>query len=360
MAAARIAFVVNGGSDGIMAERARSFATRLTPKFSASFHYRTGGRIASLRKMLSGLQESRPSIIYVLDLSLAGVAAAFAYRRIRRCRVVLDTGDAVAELLWSTGRVGPAGKTVLQRYEDAVLRAVDTVIVRGSYHREHLQERGIAVAAVIHDGVALDRFRPFDVGSLRAALEVQGVMTVGVLGSLRWNQRLGWTAGQELVQALAMAGSSKTVGLIVGSGTGLSRLRETVERSGVADRVRFVGQVPAARVPEYINCMDVCLSTQTNDLVGRVRTTAKLPEFLACGRFVLASRVGEAARLLPDEMLVDYGPGFDAQYPQRLAARIEALEAEPSRLLMGERGRGIAEREFDYDVLSARLTAVLG
>jgi hypothetical protein len=51
--------------------------------------------------------------------------------------------------------------------------------------------------------------------------------------------------------------------------------------------------------------MDICLSTQTNDVVGWVRTTGKLPLYLAAGRYVLASRVGEAARVLPEEMLVD-------------------------------------------------------
>src|SRR5438105_4511570 len=82
--------------------------------FSASFHYRAGGRWSSFRRALAELRVSRPAIIYVLDLGLSGIAAALAYRRVKRCRIVLDTGDAVAELLWSTGRVGRAGKTLLQ------------------------------------------------------------------------------------------------------------------------------------------------------------------------------------------------------------------------------------------------------
>ena len=74
--------------------------------------------------------------------------------------------------------------------------------------------------------------------------------------------------------------------------------------------MEFAGQVPYAELPGWLHRMDICLSTQTNDVVGWVRTTGKLPLYLAAGRFVLASRVGEAARVLPEEMLVD-GEGID-------------------------------------------------
>jgi glycosyltransferase involved in cell wall biosynthesis len=105
--------------------------------------------------------------------------------------------------------------------------------------------------------------------------------------------------------------------------------------------------------------MDICLSTQTNDPVGRARTTAKLPLFLACGRFVLASRVGEAARVLPEEMLVEYREGYDSSYPERLAQRIARLVSEPHLLRLGDQGRQIATAEFDYGVLVPRVAALL-
>jgi hypothetical protein len=82
--------------------------------------------------------------------------------------------------------------------------------------------------------------------------------------------------------------------------------------------------------------VDVALSTQTNDVVGHVRTTGKLVQYMAAGRFVLASRVGAAAALLPDEMLVDYHGAWDEGYFARLAARVDEL---PDRRELAERGR---------------------
>ena len=68
--------------------------------------------------------------------------------------------------------------------------------------------------------------------------------------------------------------------------------------------------------------IDVCLSTQTNDVIGNVRTTGKLPLYLAAGRFVLASRVGEAARVLPPRCW-SIPRRLDPDYPAKLAERVE-------------------------------------
>ena len=77
--------------------------------------------------------------------------------------------------------------------------------------------------------------------------------------------------------------------------------------------------------------------------------------YLAAGRYILASRVGEAALVLDDEMLVDYHGVVDPEYPARLAARIREVLADRTRLKRGEAGVAIARERFDYDVLARRL-----
>ncbi len=355
-----IAFVVNGTPDSAMGQRAQAFAARLAPEFAISLHHREGGRASAFRHYLAGLRRTRPRAIYVFDLGLPGVAAAMVYRRATGCPVILETGDAVAELLWSTGRAGHVGRMLLRRYEQLVLRAANGVVVRGTYHKQLLEEQGIRVAAVIQDGVDAQHFRPLDVPDLRGTLRLDAGMTVGVLGSLHWNPRLGWTTGMELIEALAALPSVRVLGLVVGAGSGLPFLRKMAERLKVMDQIRFVERwIPHSELPRYINSMDICLSTQTNDLVGRVRTTGKLPLFLACGRFMLATRVGEAARVLPEEMLVEYRDGFDPTYPKRLASRIERVLQTPDILQLGKRSRAIAEAEFDFALLVPRVATVL-
>ena len=97
----------------------------------------------------------------------------------------------------------------------------------------------------------------------------------------------------------------------------------------------FAGRIAYERLPDYLAALDVCLSTQTNDLAGQARTTGKLPLYLAAGRYILASRVGEAALVLPDDMLLDYHGVVDRDYPARLAGRVR----ESPRSSSGRRRR---------------------
>src|SRR6185295_17446502 len=105
----------------------------------------------------------------------------------------------------------------------------------------------------------------------------------------------------------------------------------------IENRITFLDYVPYDQLPRYLNLIDVCLSTQTNDVVGRVRTTGKLPLYMAAGRYVLASRVGEASLVLNEDMLVEYEGVKDTAYPQRLADRVSALLDNPQRLESGLR-----------------------
>jgi glycosyltransferase involved in cell wall biosynthesis len=124
---------------------------------------------------------------------------------------------------------------------------------------------------------------------------------------------------------------------------------------GIEDRMVFAGRIPYDDLPHYLNLMDICISTQTNDAVGQVRTTGKLPLYLACGRFVLATAVGEASRVLPGEMLVAYNGVKDPDYPERLAQIVQALVEHPERLRQDAESIAVARAHFDYNTLAARL-----
>src|SRR5207237_3490480 len=112
---------------------------------------------------------------------------------------------------------------------------------------------------------------------------------------------------------------------------------------------------PYDELARYMKLIDICLSTQTNDIVGQVRTTGKLPLYLAAGRQVLASNVGEAAVVLEREMLVDYRGVKDAAYPQRLTERIESLLHHPEMLKHVARNQLLAKKYFDYEILAERM-----
>jgi glycosyltransferase involved in cell wall biosynthesis len=146
----------------------------------------------------------------------------------------------------------------------------------------------------------------------------------------------------------------------VGDGPGRPVLEATRDRLRLGDRLRLVGRVPHADVPLWMNLFDAALSTQTDDPVGWGRTTAKLPEYLACGTPVVCTDVGEAHRWLSESrQTLPYRGLRDDSYPQRLAEHLRALvgrNLEPLR----SHNRALALRHFDYQVLRRQAHAFLG
>jgi len=353
-----VAFVVNGAEGSAMADRAGAFASRLSGRWHVTTACRRSRGAAGISGFARWLRETAPDVVYVLDMGVAGVLAG-AWRTLGRSTpLVIDTGDAIAALARSSGMRGPLGLLATSALERFSLRAADHIVVRGTFHRELLAKRRID-ATVIPDGVNLGVFSPRDGSAMRRALDLGDGLVVGLVGSSVWSPTLGIAYGWDLIEMLAHLRDLPVRGLLVGDGSGIEHLRERARVLGVQDRVVFAGRRPLAELPEILSACDVCLSTQSNDIPGNVRTTGKLPLYLACGRYVLASRVGEAARVLPGEMLVPYEGTVDKGYPSRLAERVRALAAAPSRLTLGGGGVTIARQHFDYDMLAGRLDTVL-
>jgi glycosyltransferase involved in cell wall biosynthesis len=353
-----VAFVVNGAESSAMGDRARAFAARLGDVWHPAIGYRESGRLHSVTAFTRWLARESPDVVYVLDMALAGVVASAWHRLRRRVPFVIDTGDAITALARSGGERGPlalAATAILERFST---RAADSLVVRGNYHRTLLAEKGIE-ATFIPDGVDLSQFAPVDGAPMRRALGLGDSLVVGLVGASIWSPALNLTYGWDLVEALALVRDFPVRGLLVGDGSGIERLRARADALGVADRLVLAGRRPLAELPSLLAACDVCLSTQTNDIPGNVRTTGKLPLYLASGRYVLASRVGEAARVLPDEMLVPYHGVVDREYPSRLAERIRELAAHRERLAAGLDGVALARQHFDYDRLAPRVERVL-
>jgi glycosyltransferase involved in cell wall biosynthesis len=352
-----VAFVINGEPHSAMGHRARAFAARLRGRYDLRLFYRSGRKLAAAARLLAALLTFRPRVCYVFDIAYAGVAAAGLYKHLTGARLVIDTGDAVSELARTLDR-GPVGVGLTRCLEKYALAVADQVAVRGTYHREWLAPRGVR-AAVIPDGVETDLFAPPPGDDLRRRLGLDNVLTVGLVGSSVWSRTLGICYGWDLVELIRLLRDRPVAAVMVGGGSGIPVLQQRCRQYGIADRVRFLGPVPYAELPRYLAVMDVCLSTQTNDLAGRVRTTGKLPLYLASGRYILASRVGEAARVLSDEMLVDYEGTVDEGYPRRLAERVVRVLRDRTLLERGRAHVALARSRFDYAVLAEKVGAVL-
>lgn len=348
----RIALVINGGPDSAMAQRAAELARRWHG-FELRVLHRTGGKMRSVPALAGRLLAFHPHLCCVFDCVADSVLAAGLAKALTGCRVVLDTGDAIVELGKALGR-GPIRLGLTRLLEVLGFRIADQVVVRSENHRKLLRNHGLP-AQCVPDGVCLADFASAAEGPAKSVPPV----TLGVVGSCIWSPRWKLCYGWELVETLSLLPPEMADGVFIGDGDGLPWLRQKAKRLGVADRIRFVGRVPYQELPRCLAEIDIALSTQTNDRAGQVRTTGKLPLYLAAGRFVLASRVGTAASILPEDMLVDYHGSVDREYPRRLAERIVRLVKEQTPLSPRSDSVELARRFFDYDQLAFRYAEII-
>jgi glycosyltransferase involved in cell wall biosynthesis len=353
-----IAFIISGDEESAMGHRARALAESLNGHYRIQLAYRTGNKLAALLRFSKFLFRTRPQVTYVFDMSYSGVLAAWCHRLCFRNRLIIETGDAIYELMRSTGNRGAVGLRLTHWLESFSLRVADRIVVRGRRHQQHLEEQGVA-ADVIQDGVDTAQFRELNVDQLRQHLGLGETLTVGLVGSSIWSEKLGMCYGWELVELLRLLPNEPVTGIIIGDGSGITHLEARCREYGIEDRLLFLGRVPYNQLAPYLNLIDVCLSTQTNDLVGQVRTSGKLPLYLATGRYVLASDVGEASLILPPEMLVPYDGVQDWTYPEKLAERVRAILADRNKLAAGAGNVVLAREHFEYTTLGKRLGEVV-
>src|SRR5438045_3400952 len=86
-----------------------------------------------------------------------GKDGAGIYKLLFRQALIVETGDAIAALVRSTGSRGWLGIWLTERLEGAAFALADHVVVRGTYHQELLAHQGIK-ADVIQDGVDTAKF----------------------------------------------------------------------------------------------------------------------------------------------------------------------------------------------------------
>lgn len=359
MSTPRVAILVHGGPESIEAIRARGLS-QCYPSEKIRLLFREGSRAATVTRWRRQITEWNPDLLYVINTALPGAPLACGSKLARGLPFILDTGDAVFEMARSAGTAPWWKLPLLRLVESLAQKQARTIVVRGTRHAEFLRGRGHASVALIRDGCHVtDTPEAGAVAALRARLGLDSAFVVGVMGSLVYSPRLRICYGWDLIQALARLRDRPVKGLIIGDGNGRSWLKSQAQSQGVADRLVFCGRVPYPEVPLYLRLLDVALSTQTNNLAGQVRTTGKLPEYMAAGRFVLASRVGEAALLLPDAMLLDYDGEVDGNYPARLADRLRELHGNPALLEARRELPGKAEELFSYRVLSGQFKQVV-
>jgi glycosyltransferase involved in cell wall biosynthesis len=193
----------------------------------------------------------------------------------------------------------------VRRATARVVERAATVIAVSDYLRRELEDKLPAARGkveVVDSGVDLERFSPH----VAPAAELDSPAFVHV-GSLTARKNV-----VRLADAFARLGRGSLT--FVGDGPLRPRLEDR-------ERVRVLGRVPHAAVPGFIAAADVVCGPALLEPFGQA-----ILEAMACGRSVVATRVGGPAEFVPP----DAGVLVDPLDLDELARGLETASALPS------------------------------
>jgi teichuronic acid biosynthesis glycosyltransferase TuaC len=262
-----------------------------------------------------------------------GVAAALLAREFDRPLVITGRGTDINLI--------PAYRLPRRMIRWAAGRASGMVTVCQAL-KDSLIELGVEPerVTVLRNGVELDAFRPLPRDAARRALDEapEGRLIVSVGGLIP-------RKGHDLVIA-ALARLPTLRLLIAGEGPEEQALQSLAARLGVAERVRFLGQVPHFRLCEVYSAADAMVLASSREGWANV-----LLEAMACGTPVCASNIWGTPEVVAE-------PAAGLLIPERTP---EAVAATVSRLLAAPPDRAAtrayAER-FSWDDTAHGLAAV--
>ncbi|MEW5901668.1 MAG: glycosyltransferase family 4 protein [Acidobacteriota bacterium] len=156
---------------------------------------------------------------------------------------------------------------------------------------------------------------------------------VGFVGSLK-----PWHGLQDLLDAfrLLLKDVPEAKLLIVGDGPERPALESKSRRTGIGDKVEWTGPVKHEEVPGLLCRMDVAVAPYPA-IAGFYFSPLKIAEYMALGRAIVASRVGQVAEILKNKKTaLLYEPGDIAG----LVKCFKLLHSDPRlRRELGERAR---------------------
>lgn len=285
-----------------------------------------------------------PPIVIAYHGNYLGLVKAHLRRAVSRPRSAAREGRELLRLSW---RFFSKRDTWAFRDCEAIVvshqQLVDTVrSARAPRDRFH----------VVPNGIDVTRFAPGDRDAARSELGLPEGLLLATVG--RINHEKGFDVALRAV-ARALPWHPDLRLLVVGEGEERQPLQRLAERLRIAERVIFVGGQSPERIPRYLVASDVFLFPTRREEAGPL----VVPEAMACGLPVVASRIGGVTEVLAPEGDTPVGVLVRPGDVPGLAGAILHLAREPSeRERLGRLARERAVADYSLETMVERTVAV--
>lgn len=287
------------------------------------------------------IEQVDPDFIYqrYARFSWAGVVAA---NRTKRPLFLEYNGSEVwVGRYWD--RVGRL--ELLERYERLNLDAAARIFVVSDVERRNLEARGVAAEKIVvnPNGVDVERFRP-GVGGVEARRELairDDEVVAGFVGTFG-----PWHGVEKLAEAIKLIPMGRF--LLVGSGSLQVEVQKRLEAEVAGGRVIFTGAVGHERVPSLLDACDILVAPHVPLADGSefFGSPTKIFEYMAMGKGIVASRLGQIGEVLVDgETALLVEPG---NVEELRVAIVRLIDDEGMRRSLGGKARQTAEREYTW------------
>jgi glycosyltransferase involved in cell wall biosynthesis len=254
------------------------------------------------------IERAQPDLIYqrYARFSWAGVAASL---RTKRPLFLEYNGSEV----WVGRHWDRVDKLdLLARYERLNLKAAARIFVVSEVERRNLLHAGVASKKIVvnPNGVDVEKFKPGVNGD--ATRRQFGVAShqvlVGFVGTFG-----PWHGVEVLARAIAEVPRTLPLHfLLIGSGALRGRVEEILRQAEALNRVTMMGAIPHHEVPRLLDACDILTSPHVPLDAGAefFGSPTKLFEYMAMGKAIVASRLGQIGEVLEHEktaLLVEPG-----------------------------------------------------
>ena len=251
----------------------------------AKVHQRAaiGARIVYATASLAAARSSRPEVVLCNHLYMAPLARLAA--RITGAKLVLQLHGIE---VWPQPTKGQ--RQALEAADLLLCVSRDTR-ARAIAHADLAPER-----AVVLNNTVDPRFAPGNRAAARAKFGLDADFALLAVGRLDARER--YKGHDRVIAALPRLigpGGCKPVFLVAGDGDDRARLEAAAASSGVRDRIRFLGQVPSADLPDLYRAADLFVLPSTCEGFGIVYLEA-----MASGTPALGLAVGGVFDALGD------------------------------------------------------------